>query len=112
MFEESSSVKANRENRNATSKEYQPFHHAELEGDARWGPSMPPERELKILGESVAGKAVLEIACGAGQSAVHLAQMGARVTAVDFSKAQLDHARAFARSKQAAVRLLEADAQD
>jgi len=38
--------------------------------------------------------------------------MGARVTAVDFSKAQLDHARAFARSKQAAVRLLEADAQD
>ena len=66
MFEESSSVKANRENRNATSKEYQAFHHAELEGDVLWGPSMPPERELKILGESVAGKAVLEIACGAG----------------------------------------------
>ena len=38
--------------------------------------------------------------------------MGARVTAVDFSKAQLDHARAFARSKKAAVRLLEVDAQD
>ena len=112
MFEESSSVKANRENRNATSKEYEPFHHEELEGDVLWGPSMPPERELKILGESVAGKAVLEIACGAGQSAVHLAQMGARVTAVDFSKAQLDHARAFARSKKAAVRLLEVDAQD
>jgi len=66
MFEESSSTKANRENRNATSKEYQAFHHAELEGDVLWGPSMPPERELKILGESVAGKAVLEIACGAG----------------------------------------------
>ena len=46
------------------------------------------------------------------QSAVHLAQMGARVTAVDFSKAQLDHARAFARSKKAAVRLPEVDAQD
>jgi len=112
MVEESSSTKANRENWNATSKEYQAFHHAELEGDVLWGPSMPPERELKILGESVAGKAVLEIACGAGQSAVHLAQMGARVTAVDFSKAQLDHARAFARSKKAAVRLLEVDAQD
>src|SRR5437764_15263357 len=38
--------------------------------------------------------------------------MGARVTAVDFSKAQLDHARAFARAKKAAVLLLEVDAQD
>src|SRR5207244_3080276 len=73
---------------------------------------MPPERELRILGESVLGKDILEIACGGGQSAVHLATMGARVTAVDFSKAQLEHARAFARSKNASVRFLEADVQD
>src|SRR2546425_122788 len=32
---------------------------------------MPSERELKILGESVAGKLVLEIACGGGQSAFY-----------------------------------------
>jgi len=112
VAEDSPYPKANRDSWNATSKEYQALHHAELEGDVLWGPSMPPERELKILGESVAGKLVLEIACGGGQSAVHLAKMGAHVTAIDFSSAQLEHARAFARSKKAAVRFLQADAQD
>lgn len=112
MAEDSPFTKANRDNWNATSKEYQARHHGELEGDVLWGPSMPPERELKILGESVAGKLILEIACGGGQSAVHLAKMGARVTAVDFSRAQLEHARAFARSKKATIRFLEANAQD
>jgi len=105
-------TKANRDNWDATSKEYQARHHGELEGDVLWGPSMPPEHELKILGESVAGKLILEIACGEGQSAVHLAKMGARVTAIDFSHAQLDHARALARSKKAAIRFLETNAQD
>src|SRR5881396_2837764 len=112
MFEESSSVKANRENRNATSKEYQPFHHAELEGDVLWGPSMPPERESKNPRRIRRRQGGPRNRVRRRQSAVHLAQMGARVTAVDFSKAQLDHARAFARSKKAAVRLLEVDAQD
>ena len=112
MVDESSFTKANRDNWNVGSKEYQASHHTELEGDILWGPSMPPERELKILGESVLGKDVLEVACGGGQSAVHLATMGARVTAIDFSKAQLEHARAFAGSEKASVRFLEADAQD
>ena len=112
MVDESAFTKANRDNWNATSREYQASHHTELQGDVLWGPSMPPERELKILGESVLGKDVLEIACGGGQSAVYLATMGARVTAIDFSKAQLEHARAFARSKKVRVRFLEADAQD
>ena len=112
MAEDSPLTKANRDCWNATSKEYQARHHAELEGDVLWGPSMPPERELKILGESVAGKWVLEIACGGGQSAVHLEKMGAHVTAIDFSAAQLEHARAFAKSNKASVRFLEADAQN
>jgi len=112
VAEDSPFTKANRDSWNATSKEYQARHHSELEGDVLWGPSMPPERELKILGESVANKSVLEIACGGGQSAVHLARMGARVTAVDFSTMQLEHARAFAKSNKASVRFLEADAQD
>jgi len=112
VAEDSPFTKANRDSWNATSKEYQARHHAELEGDVLWGPSMPPERELKILGESVAGKWVLEIACGGGQSAVHLEKMGAHVTAIDFSAAQLEHARAFAKSNKASVRFLEADAQN
>lgn len=38
--------------------------------------------------------------------------MGARLTCIDFSNAQLEHARAFARSRKAAIRFLEANAQD
>ncbi len=112
MAGESPFTKANRELWNATSKDYQARHHTELGGDVLWGPSMPPERELKILGDSVDGKDVLEIACGGGQSAVHLAKLGARVTAVDFSSRQLEHARALARSHEANVRFLESDVQD
>ena len=77
-----------------------------------WGPSMPPERELKILGSDVAGKGILEIACGGGQSAVHLAEQGARVTGVDFSSAQLAHARAFAKSKKVRIRFIESNVED
>src|SRR5207245_6436982 len=112
VAEESPFTKANRDNWNATSKAYQASHHAELVGDVLWGPSMPPERELKVLGESVAGKDLVELACGGGQSAVYLAKMGARVTAIDFSSAQLEYARAFARSQDADIRFAEADALD
>ncbi len=56
MGEGSLFTKANRDSWNGTSKEYQARHHGELEGDVLWGPSMPSERELRILGESVRGK--------------------------------------------------------
>src|SRR5207253_1983895 len=83
------------------------IHRGELEDAVLWEPSMPPDRQLKILGSDVAGKDILEIACGGGQSAVHLAEQGARVTGVDFSSAQLAHARAFAKSKKVRVRFIE-----
>jgi len=72
---------------------------------------MPPEHDLNVLG-SVAGKDILEIACGGGQSAVYLAEQGARVTGVDFSSEQLAHARAFARSKDVDVRFVESNVED
>ena len=112
MAPESPHTRANRENWNATSRSYQAAHREELEGDVLWGPSMPPEKVLHILGESVAGKEILEIACGGGQSAVYLTEQGARVTGVDFSSAQLEHARSFAKSKRANVRFIESNAED
>src|SRR4029077_6517349 len=51
-----------------------------------------PESELQVLGD-VAGKDVLELGCGAAQWAVLLAQQGARVTGLDNSERQLEHAR-------------------
>lgn len=112
MAEDSPYTRANRESWNAGSRKYQASHHDELIGDVLWGPSMPPERELQVLGSSLAGKDVLEIACGGGQSAVYLAQIGARVTGVDFSSAQLEHARAYARSRNARVRFIESNIED
>jgi len=109
---ESPHTRANRENWNATSRGYQKSHRGELEDDVLWGPSMPPERELKILGSDVAGRDVLEIACGGGQSAVHLAERGARVTGVDFSSEQLTHARAFTQSRKVQVRFIESNVED
>ena len=112
MSSESPHTRANRENWNTTSRAYQTTHRGELEDDVLWGPSMPPERELKILGSEVAAKDILEIACGGGQSAVHLAERGARVTGVDFSSEQLTHARAFAQSKKVQVRFIESNVED
>src|SRR5919106_3695021 len=50
-------------------------------GALRYGPGLPPESDLKLLGH-VDGRRVLDLGCGAGQSAVALARAGARVIAV------------------------------
>lgn len=102
----------NRKLWNATSVEYQAAHHEELVDDVLWGPSMPPEATLKVLGEDVAGKEVLELCCGGGQSAVYLALRGARVTGVDFSEKQLEYARAFASSRGVRIRFEEGEVRD
>jgi SAM-dependent methyltransferase len=66
---------------------------ATLDADAvRYGPGLPTEDELKLLGH-VAGRRVLELACGAGASAVALAKAGARVIAVDVDPRNLEDTR-------------------
>ena len=52
------------------------------------------ERHLAPLAGEVAGLAVADIGCGTGRHALRLAAAGARVTAVDFSEAMLERARA------------------
>ena len=47
----------------------------------------------RLLGK-VAGLAVVDVGCGTGRHALPLARAGARVTAIDFSSAMLERARA------------------
>ncbi len=105
-------TRSNRDLWNATSEEYQEAHRTELEDDVLWGPSMPPESALQVLGPSVAGTDVLEICCGGGQCSVYLAEKGARAVGVDISSKQLEHARRFAEERSVDVRFVEANAED
>jgi SAM-dependent methyltransferase len=57
-----------------------------------YGPDGPTEDELRLMGD-VAGKRVLDLGTGAGQTAIAFAKQGAVAIAVDASSGQLDRAR-------------------
>lgn len=75
-----------------------------------WGVWAIEEAAVGALGD-VAGKDVLELGCGGAQWSVFLAQVGARVTGVDNSAAQLAHARRFALDHGVDVTLIHAAAE-
>ncbi len=84
----------NRKLWNLQSDEYQATHGPQLaaSGGLAWGVWQLPEAELDVLGD-VRGKDVLELGCGAAQWSIALHRLGARVTGLDFSEQQLEHAR-------------------
>lgn len=59
---------------------------------------------------SVKGKKVLEIGVGMGGDSIFLAQKGARVTAVDFTREALDRLRLNAKKSAVQIELIQADA--
>lgn len=73
---------------------YQERHGGQLadSGGAAWGLWQVPESQLRVLGD-VRGRDLLELGCGAAQWSIALAAAGARVTALDNSARQLEHAR-------------------
>ena len=84
----------NRKRWDDQSDEYQQRHGAQLDksGGTAWGVWQIPESDLQVLGE-VKGLDVLELGCGAAQWAIALTKEGARLTGLDNSARQLDHAR-------------------
>jgi SAM-dependent methyltransferase len=64
-------------------------------GEYRAGPDPNTEAMLDAL-EPLAGRRVLDFACGAGVTAAFLASRGARVTAIDISPASIAQARELA----------------
>ena len=89
----------NREAWDARSDGYQAEHAAQLQksGGTAWGVWQLPESELQVLGD-VAERDVLELGCGAAQWSIALHHRGARVTGLDISARQLDHARELMRA--------------
>ena len=78
----------------ADADDYQAVHRATIARDPRaWGVWRIPETEVEALGP-IAGLVVLEFGCGAAQWAEALVADGARVVALDVSRAQLRHAGA------------------
>lgn len=61
-------------------------------GVVTYGAELPTEADLKLLG-TVEGARILDLGCGSGRNAVALAQLGAKVIAVDASAELLGLAR-------------------
>jgi SAM-dependent methyltransferase len=109
------SARANRTWWDANADDYYAEHGATLgDADFLWCPEGLREAEAHLLGDPVglAGKAVLEVGCGAAQAGRWLVSQGAQVTAFDVSWGQLEQSRALDLTTGVAVhRLVQADAQ-
>lgn len=101
-----SDFERNRRAWDKASDEYQRTHDAQLAANPQaWGVWSLPESELRLLGD-VHGRDVLEYGCGAAAWSIALAQRGARVTGLDNSARQLEHARAAIAAAGVDVRLV------
>jgi SAM-dependent methyltransferase len=85
---------ANRRFWDQHAERYQRTHGPQLalSGGCAWGVWQIPEATLNVLGE-VVDRDILEFGCGAAQWSIALSGLGARMTGLDNSAAQLEHAR-------------------
>ncbi|HSL11841.1 MAG TPA: class I SAM-dependent methyltransferase [Actinomycetota bacterium] len=113
MTETSAHVRRNREHWESRSAEYQDHNRTQLnrfDDELRWGVWDVPERTVGAFGD-VTGLRALEYGCGASQSGIKLAKLGADVTGMDVSLSQLR--AGLANMEEAGVRLptVQADAE-
>ncbi len=78
---------------------------------ANYGPDIPNESDLRLLGD-LAGKRVLELGCGGAQSSIAFAKQGAVAIGVDFSAEQLAFARRLTEREGVRVELHHGDLAD
>src|SRR5580698_8437207 len=78
---------------------------------AHYGPDIPTEAELRLLGD-LKGKKVLELGCGGAQCSIAFAKQGATAIGVDFSAAQLAHARLLSAQEEVRIELRQGDLAD
>ncbi len=81
-----------------------------LSGDAPWNSGLVSRELVRVLSEEhVAPCRAVELGCGAGTNAVHLAQQGFEVLGMDCSAIAIERARALAGEAGVAVHLAVAD---
>ena len=78
---------------------------------AHYGPEIPTEAELRLLGD-LKGKRVLELGCGGAQCSIAFAKQGATAIGVDFSAQQLAFARRLCEREDVRVELRQGDLAD
>jgi SAM-dependent methyltransferase len=108
----SADAERNRRAWDEQSELYQSLHGPQLaaSGGMAWGVWQLPESKLQVLG-NVRNRDVLELGCGAAQWSIALAASGARVTGLDLSARQLQHARALMAQAQVEFPLVHASAE-
>jgi SAM-dependent methyltransferase len=109
----SETIRANRIWWDGAADTYQQTHGAFLRDVGFiWGPEGLDEAVAQLLGptETLAGRRILEVGCGAGQCARWLVAAGAQVVAFDLSARQLSHARRLSATSGIAASWLQADA--
>ncbi len=95
---------------NRISPGYQAQHQISVDA-AHYGPFMPSEAELRLLGH-VAGRRILELGCGGGQCSVAFARQGALAAGIDLSDEQIAFARRLAEAYGVSVDFQQGDAAD
>lgn len=81
-----------------------------LSGDAPWNSGIVSRELVRVLSEKhVTPCRAVELGCGAGTNAVHLARQGFEVLATDCSAVAIEHARAVAVEAGVAVQWAVAD---
>lgn len=73
-----------------------------------YGPGMPLENKLKLIG-NIKGKKVLEIGCGGAQCGIAFAKKGAHVTGMDISKEQLKYAKELTEKNKVKIKFYQGD---
>ena len=80
-------------------------------GVAHYGPDIPAEDDLRLLGD-LRSKRVLELGCGGAQCSIAFAKAGATAIGVDFSTEQLAFARRLCEREEVRVELRHGDLAD
>ena len=81
-----------------------------LNGDAPWNSGLVSRELVRVLREErVAPCRAVELGCGAGTNAMHLAQQGFEVLATDCSAVAIERARKFAQDAGVSVQFAVAD---